>query len=48
MSFYVVRNLGRDIDWLAGENETMLDEIERYWAVFKESKDGTEQIVELK
>lgn len=48
MSFYVVRNLGRDIDFLSGENEKMLEEIERYWPVFKQSKDGTEQLVERK
>lgn len=45
MTFYVVRNLGRDIDYLAGEKETMLDEIEGYWPVFIKSKDGTEQLL---
>jgi len=47
MTFYVVRNLGRDIDFLSGEREILLDEIEEYWPVFVRSKDGTEQLINL-
>jgi hypothetical protein len=45
MTFYVVRNIGRDIDFLSGEDQIMLKEIEKYWTVFIKSKDGTEQLV---
>jgi len=43
MSFYVVRNLGRDMDHLSGDHEAMVNEIEKYWPVFKTTKDGVDQ-----
>lgn len=48
MTLYVIRNLGRDIDFSSGENETMSWKIERYWSLFIKSNDGTEQLVKCR
>lgn len=43
VSFFVVRNLGREFDWVSGEGATLNEEIEKYWPVFATTKDGTQQ-----
>jgi len=43
VQLYVVRNLGRDIDWLEGEVDTIHEEVNKYWPIFMATKDGTRQ-----
>lgn len=43
VTFYVVRNLGRDIDYLSDDMHVLNEEIENYWIKIKESKSFVKQ-----
>ncbi len=43
LTFYVVRNLGREIDFSTGENVVLTKEVESYWKIFEVSKNGVVQ-----
>jgi hypothetical protein len=37
VKFYVVRNLGREIDFFADDNKILNEEIEKYWSNIEDS-----------
>jgi len=45
--FYIVHNLGREIDYESGESVTRDEEIAKYWPNFMTTKDGTHQQIKV-